>query len=370
MIARYSVWIIAPFLFLITPKILSGWPLIMGISSWFSRNLNQFPKWISASVPLWFGFFGIVSIAWAAFPDVQLDFFMQRLPGLFVIAFMVLTLSITQAHYFQLFHAVWRRLVPITLWLFLVIMVSFPHHGFVLSDYNRMFVIIAVLSAPIIAQFMMNKGIRGAVYFYILLCGVLYLSESSAAFSVALLSLPLYLLSTRFFNAVKIVFMLFVPFFIIIMPFVMPYVWDWAQTMPMLNNLSTGGRLEIWYGLSTIISQHWGYGLGYDVTRFLDLPINHVFFTNEATTHAHNMAIQMWIEFGIIGALALALVWFELIRRASTPIMVITLFSLFMIGSLSYGVWQNDWLGLCVFAWFYARNVQDLSAKTLGSNIQ
>ncbi len=363
------LWIIAPFLFLIAPKILAGWPLIMGLAVWRYRNFNQWPKWISGCVPLWFGLFGIVSIAWAAFPDLQLDFFMQRLLGLFVVAGMIVTLSVTPNNYFKSFHFMWRKIIPFVLVIFLIISIN-PYFNIEWADYNRMFVIIAILAIATMAFHMERDKNRNAIILYIMLCGVLFYSQATAALLVALLSLPLLYVVTKFERWARMLFMIMCPVIIVALPFAMPFIWESVQSIGILNNPSTGGRIEIWHGLSSIIVQNWGYGWGYDVTRFIELPISHVFIADEKTLHPHNMAIQVWVEFGVMGALGLAFVWFQLFRTATSPIMIVTLVGLFIIGSLSYGVWQNDWLGLCVFAYFYARSFQKLETIEFGIKAQ
>ncbi len=333
-------WVVAPFLFLIAPKILAGFPFIMAAVVWSSRNYNQWPKWIAGSVPLWFGLLGIVSIAWAAFPDQQLDFFMQRLPGLIVVGLTIVTLSVVPEQYFKIFHFIWRKMVPIVLVVFLGLAFS-PSIGVEWAAYNRMFVVIAILLITTFSFFLERGENRRAFILYALLCIVLWFSEATAGFMVGLLSLPLlYIVQNQTcFKVLRVSSMIIAPILVLSLPFILPYIWTHVQEFEFLNDPSTGGRIEIWHGLSNLIAQNWGYGWGYDVTRFVELPLEHVFIPDEKALHPHNMAIQAWIEFGIVGALGLAVIWFQLLRHAKTPAVLLTLIGLFIIGSLSYGVW-------------------------------
>lgn len=354
MIAQNIMWIIAPFLFLLVPKTILWFPIILGLLAWRTRNINQWPKWISASVPLWFAFLSLVSTIWAAFPDQQFILSIKQLYGVSFISASIILLSVIPPNQFRIFHYVFRRLVPIIMLVYLVIAIS-PHIHIEWAIYNRMFITLAVLNVVSMAYYIDQKKWRSAIFIYVLSLSVLYHSESSAALLVTFISYPLLLLSSCFFQIMRPIFMVLCPLIILTFPFIMPYIWNFLPQFEFLNTPSNGGRLEIWYGLSKVIAQNWFYGWGHEVTRFIELPIDHIFFLEATSAHPHNMAIQAWIEFGIIGAMPLAFIWYKLFSKANSPVMLVTLIGLFTVGSLSYNVWKTIWICLCVFAWFNAR---------------
>ena len=75
-------------------------------------------------------------------------------------------------------------------------------------------------------------------------------------------------------------------------------------------------------------------------------------FHKDPSTHAHNAALQIWIEFGMVGigfGLAVLGVGAAAIARmdaAARPAALATAAALLVIAMLSFGVWQETWLGL------------------------
>lgn len=116
-------------------------------------------------------------------------------------------------------------------------------------------------------------------------------------------------------------------------------------------------RLEIWNGLSTLIfAQPWlGYGIG--VTRSLELPIEHIYWQDETILHPHNYALQIWLEFGLVGVVAfLTWMWWALLKLKmfSLPdqkLAYTLILSIFGINLTAYGLWQGWWLGLMLLIW-------------------
>ena len=69
--------------------------------------------------------------------------------------------------------------------------------------------------------------------------------------------------------------------------------------------------------------------------------------------HPHNAALQIWMELGLIGAVAAALVWAAVFSGLSRPrpsapaaaaCAATTAYLTF--GAVSFGVWQEWWLAL------------------------
>jgi O-antigen ligase len=69
--------------------------------------------------------------------------------------------------------------------------------------------------------------------------------------------------------------------------------------------------------------------------------------------HPHNAAVQGWLELGVVGAAALALVLVTAVRavaasavaRTDKAVCLAVFVTGFTIASLSYGIWQGWWLG-------------------------
>ncbi|CAN5418194.1 O-antigen ligase [soil metagenome] len=109
---------------------------------------------------------------------------------------------------------------------------------------------------------------------------------------------------------------------------------------------SWDARLNIWTFAADHIQSHPFRGWGLDASRT---------FGSAIPLHTHNAQLQLWLELGAIGA-ALAGVFFcwlayGVVRtsersRGEAAMAAGALVSYLMIGALSFGVWQEWWLGL------------------------
>jgi O-antigen ligase len=109
---------------------------------------------------------------------------------------------------------------------------------------------------------------------------------------------------------------------------------------------STDARLDIWRLVSTRVLEQPLRGWGLDASRLLPPPV---------PLHPHNGPLQIWFELGAHGAVLAALIWwalFDLLARAARTDRVgaaaaaAAPTAYFAIGALSFGVWQEWWLGL------------------------
>ena len=73
--------------------------------------------------------------------------------------------------------------------------------------------------------------------------------------------------------------------------------------------------------------------------------------------HPHNVAVQVWLELGALGALiAAASVWraFRSVAALRSPVrraaLSATLSAGFVVANLSYGAWQSWWLAAPILA--------------------
>lgn len=105
-------------------------------------------------------------------------------------------------------------------------------------------------------------------------------------------------------------------------------------------------RLNIWTFAADHIQNHPFRGWGLDASRT---------FGSAIPLHTHNAELQLWLELGAIGA-ALAGVFFcwlayGVVRisersRGEAAMAAAALVSYLVIGGLSFGIWQEWWLGL------------------------
>ncbi|MDB5455001.1 MAG: O-antigen polymerase [Caulobacter sp.] len=109
---------------------------------------------------------------------------------------------------------------------------------------------------------------------------------------------------------------------------------------------SWDARLDIWAFVSGLVAEHPLRGWGLDASRS---------FGTAIPLHPHNAAIQIWLELGALGAaLAGALIgWIGSALTATSRINPSlaaagagSVTTYLVIGSLSFGVWQEWWLAL------------------------
>ena len=133
-------------------------------------------------------------------------------------------------------------------------------------------------------------------------------------------------------------------------------------------------RLTVWKVTSERIEQKPFLGYGYDTSRALYKKGDEIRYqrydksgnlivgiiSEPIPLHPHNVVLQIWLELGIAGAIFLATLLFFLIKsifgenltkrdRFAGIGILITIFS---INLISYGAWQNWWLGTQIMVIF------------------
>lgn len=110
---------------------------------------------------------------------------------------------------------------------------------------------------------------------------------------------------------------------------------DWAGER---LGASWAARLDIWSFTAEQILKHPLFGWGLDASRAFQ----------PFMLHPHSAPLQVWLELGLAGALLLAGVWWVIGRRAMKvgPQGLAAAVGYFIIGGLSFGMWQEWWLGL------------------------
>ncbi len=143
-------------------------------------------------------------------------------------------------------------------------------------------------------------------------------------------------------------------------PFLAAWAFEpFAESLDALPFLGAGGgfagaRMEIWDYVAryALRSPFLGYGL--EAARAIDdFDSDELFRSGHSTLHPHNFALQLWLEFGLLGAVAgaafcsylLYLMFTKLTpgqRRAALPAFMASL----SLAATGYGMWQSWWLGL------------------------
>lgn len=113
---------------------------------------------------------------------------------------------------------------------------------------------------------------------------------------------------------------------------------------------SVGARLDIWYAVTHKIleSPIWGYGL--EASRVIkEWDVEFVYYGADIP-HPHNGPLQVWLEFGFVGAALAAFAWVAIVRRVRQfnsgvrPELYAGLTSFLFIVSVSHGLWQSWWV--------------------------
>lgn len=101
---------------------------------------------------------------------------------------------------------------------------------------------------------------------------------------------------------------------------------------------SWAARLDIWAFTAEQTLRHPIFGWGLDASRAFQ----------PFMLHPHSAPLQVWLELGAVGAALFAAVWFLVSRRAAAigSHGLAAAVSYFVIGALSFGIWQEWWLGL------------------------
>lgn len=121
---------------------------------------------------------------------------------------------------------------------------------------------------------------------------------------------------------------------------------DWEEA-------AVAQRLDIWIAVAHKVMEAPWLGHGIEAARFIEdwsTTTEHVNRTN--FHHPHNAALQIWLEFGALGAGLAALAWaaicLPLARWTQRPQAVAagTLAATFVVAMISYGLWQSWWLAV------------------------
>lgn len=151
---------------------------------------------------------------------------------------------------------------------------------------------------------------------------------------------------------------------IIAWPFVAPWAYnhlaDDLQSNSVMAQAAAGHRMEIWDAVSRYSLKRPLTGYGIEATRSVgQFDTGHRFAVDGATIHPHSAALQIWIEFGVIGVLIFSAVIAFLCETAaraslsnikSQATILATACAACVPLFVAYGVWQSWWLGVLFIA--------------------
>ena len=117
---------------------------------------------------------------------------------------------------------------------------------------------------------------------------------------------------------------------------------------------SFADRLEIWDHTSRTVRRGPWYGHGITAQRTLPIQDGGTAYRyhREPATHAHNMALQWWLEFGVVGPVGLiglvmlAFQGLNRLDRETRPYAAAAAAAAAAVSLVGYGFWQETWLGM------------------------
>src|SRR5690606_39588022 len=105
---------------------------------------------------------------------------------------------------------------------------------------------------------------------------------------------------------------------------------------------SWADRVGYWGRAADLTASEPILGWGLDASRM---------FSPGIRLHPHDAALQVWLELGLVGAFAAAIVWGMTFARIARPrpglvagAQAAAATAYFVIGAVSFGVWQGWWL--------------------------
>lgn len=144
---------------------------------------------------------------------------------------------------------------------------------------------------------------------------------------------------------------------ILVMPWLVQYLYNSMAAavadMPWMAQAFAANRLEIWDFIARKALESPFYGFGIEATRHIehfDTPL--LYADHDHVLHPHNAVLQIWMEFGALGGVALC-GFITFVLRAITQLpdqnakMCLAVFMAVLgVSCTSYGLWQGWWIGL------------------------
>ncbi len=140
----------------------------------------------------------------------------------------------------------------------------------------------------------------------------------------------------------------------LMLPFIAPTAFDLLAAKVsgdsgVLAEASTALRLENWDFLSRRIFENPWTGFGMDSTRYMKFDTQELYFHNNTIMHPHNAVLQMWIEYGVLGAawsIGFLVYFYYFLKRLSPTarrLSFLTFSSIMVFLLVSWSIWAS-WL--------------------------
>lgn len=142
-------------------------------------------------------------------------------------------------------------------------------------------------------------------------------------------------------------------------PLIATYLYTHFVSSDMLQNIAFfhkgagDSRLEIWYSVAQKIGENpfGGYGIDSTSQMTLDSPMH--YWNSNNVLHPHNFTLQLWIEFGLMGAFLGGMVLLSILQVIAATenialrrIMLANFMGWISVAATGYGLWQSWWIGL------------------------
>lgn len=220
---------------------------------------------------------------------------------------------------------------------------------------NRPAVALLLLSLPLAGLLARRVGGRHALVALLLGVAPVLGGQSAAGWVAGALAVAVFLVARRRPGPVLVLGGALTACFIVAAPMILASAYQVATRHEIRMPLSFTDRLEIWDHAADAVTHAPWLGQGLGAVKHLPLSDeqrDRYRFHKAPSTHAHNAALQIWVEFGAVGVaaglalLGLGAMAVRRMDREAQAVALSTVAALLAIGMLSFGVWQETWLGL------------------------
>jgi O-antigen ligase len=245
---------------------------------------------------------------------------------------------------------------------------------FILSDLDRGCALLSVISWAMLAIFLQSRKYLLAITYYFLVLYLLHISDSLASFLAFMIGGLVFLIS-RLSMTSSLLRMVFLRFFIISIvcgSILMPIISYKMQPLDIIKIAksylpdSAKHRLFIWHFVAQKIVDKPILGYGFGSSRNFPVKENEMiqykgWVWSPFPAHPHNNIIQIVFETGLIGLLLFLLLVYknlllvdmkknDTIRENCKPIYYACFTNYYIIGMISYSIWQTWWISTAVLA--------------------
>lgn len=228
---------------------------------------------------------------------------------------------------------------------------------FVLFWLDRGSVFISILIWIVIGNLITRKQKLAALGVYICTIYLLYLSDSLAAFVGAIFAgcayILLHITKMRLGTLMRICFAAYI--------IAMPILSYKQNPLELSNNHSLPDsakhRLFIWNFVAHKATDNIITGSGFASSRFIATDDDVVDYGQYKwcllPLHPHNNVMQIFLETGLIGLMLLMLMVDQILKwiiQNKSPLAAACFINYFIVGMISFSIWQSWWVGVGLFA--------------------